>query len=54
MCATGKSADEMLNLLMARMTNDAATELRVAVGEQAKITKLRLDKLLTSLADSRM
>jgi 2-oxo-4-hydroxy-4-carboxy-5-ureidoimidazoline decarboxylase len=44
----------MLQLLNARMRNDPATELRVAVGEQAKITRLRLDKLLTSLADSRV
>ena len=41
-CATGKSASEMLDLLESRMSNDAATELRVAAGEQAKITELRL------------
>ena len=44
-CATGKSADEMLALLRQRLTNDPATELRVAAGEQAKITRLRLEKL---------
>lgn len=44
-CATGKSADEMLALLEARLPNDAATELRVAAAEQAKITELRLQKL---------
>jgi 2-oxo-4-hydroxy-4-carboxy-5-ureidoimidazoline decarboxylase len=44
-CATGKSADEMLALLRARMPNHRATELRVAAAEQAKITKLRLEKL---------
>ena len=53
-CATGKSAEEMLQLLNTRMGNDPTTELRVAVGEQAKITRLRLEKLLTSLADSRV
>ena len=45
-CATGKSADEMLRLLEGRLTNDAATEWRVAAGEQRKITRLRLAKLL--------
>ena len=46
-CATGKSAVEMLALLNARRTNDRETELRIAAGEQAKITKIRLEKLLT-------
>ncbi len=46
-CATGKSAEEMLALLRERMSNDPATELRVAAGEQAKITRLRLEKLFT-------
>lgn len=44
-CATGKRADEMLALLQARIGNDADTELRIAAGEQAKITRLRLAKL---------
>jgi len=44
-CATGKSAAEMLALLQARLPHDADTELRVAAGEQAKITRLRLEKL---------
>lgn len=44
-CATGKSADELLAVLRARMENDPATELRVAAGEQAKITRLRLLKM---------
>jgi OHCU decarboxylase len=47
-CATGKSAEEMLALLRARLNNDAETELRVAAGEQAKITRLRLEKLFGS------
>ncbi len=41
-CATGKSAEEMLALLRARMVNDPATEIRVAAEEQAKITAIRL------------
>lgn len=43
--ATGKSAEEMLRILDARLANDPAHELTVAAGEQAKITQLRLGKL---------
>jgi 2-oxo-4-hydroxy-4-carboxy-5-ureidoimidazoline decarboxylase len=46
-CATGKSAEEMLHLLLARLRNDPQTEIKIAMGEQDKITKLRLEKLLT-------
>ena len=45
-CATGKSAEEMLMILRERLSNDAATELRNAATEQAKITTLRLNKLI--------
>jgi OHCU decarboxylase len=41
-CASGKSADEILAMLRRRLDNDAATEIRVAAEEQAKITALRL------------
>jgi 2-oxo-4-hydroxy-4-carboxy-5-ureidoimidazoline decarboxylase len=41
-CATGKSAAEMLALLRARLPNTRAAELRTAAEEQAKITELRL------------
>jgi 2-oxo-4-hydroxy-4-carboxy-5-ureidoimidazoline decarboxylase len=44
-CATGKSASEMLELLRARMNNEPAFELAIAAREQGKITKLRLEKL---------
>jgi 2-oxo-4-hydroxy-4-carboxy-5-ureidoimidazoline decarboxylase len=44
-CATGKSAQEMLALLRSRLSNDPDTELRIAAAEQAKITRLRLEKL---------
>jgi 2-oxo-4-hydroxy-4-carboxy-5-ureidoimidazoline decarboxylase len=44
-CATGKSAGEMLALLRARLDHDPETELRLAAAEQAKITRLRLDRL---------
>lgn len=45
-CATGKSADEMLSICKERLQNDADKELRVAAEEQRKITHLRLGKLL--------
>ena len=45
-CATGKSSDEMLSALRSRLENDPATELPIAAAEQAKITDLRLKKLL--------
>ena len=44
-CATGKSAGEMLGLLRSRLDNDPETELRVAAEEQRKITRLRLLKI---------
>lgn len=43
-CATGKSAREMLSLLHSRLHNDPDRELRVAAEEQRKITRLRLLK----------
>jgi OHCU decarboxylase len=46
-CATGKSADEMLAILQSRMLNPPEEEIRVAAAEQNKITCLRLEKLLT-------
>lgn len=45
-CATGRTAFEMLELLGARLGNDAQTEIAVAAGEQRKITRLRLEKLI--------
>lgn len=44
-CATGLSAEEMAAALQRRLQNDAKTELRNAAAEQAKITRLRLEKL---------
>ncbi|HEX4048286.1 MAG TPA: 2-oxo-4-hydroxy-4-carboxy-5-ureidoimidazoline decarboxylase [Elusimicrobiota bacterium] len=46
-CATGKSAAEMLALLNARLPDERAPELKIAAAEQRKITKIRLEKLLT-------
>jgi OHCU decarboxylase len=45
-CATGKSSAEMLAILRSRITNDVESELRIAAGEQVKITEIRLRKLL--------
>lgn len=43
--ATGKSAQQMLELLLARLPNNRHTELANAATEQNKITRLRLKKL---------
>ncbi len=43
-CATGKSASEMLALLRERLQNEPARELGVAAEEQAKITAIRLER----------
>ena len=45
-CATGKSADEMLEIARQRMNNDPATELRISAEEQRRIMHVRLRKLL--------
>jgi OHCU decarboxylase len=45
-CATGKTAGEMLALLRGRLDNDPEAELSVAAGEQWRITELRLRKFL--------
>ncbi len=45
-CASGRTAHEMLADARARMNNDPSTELRIAAAEQHKITQLRLQKLL--------
>lgn len=44
--ASGKTGYEMLELLHSRLNNESAEEMRVAAGEQAKITRLRLHKML--------
>ena len=45
-CATGKSAQEMLAICRARLRNSLTTELQIAAQEQSKITEIRLNKLL--------
>jgi len=44
-CASGKSAAEMLKLLRGRMQNERHLELRIAAGQQEQITRLRLGQL---------
>ena len=44
--ASGKSGEDLLTLLRQRIENDPETELHIAAAEQARITKLRLQRLL--------
>jgi 2-oxo-4-hydroxy-4-carboxy-5-ureidoimidazoline decarboxylase len=44
-CASGKSAAEMLHSLRERLANSPERELAIAAEEQASITRLRLEKL---------
>jgi 2-oxo-4-hydroxy-4-carboxy-5-ureidoimidazoline decarboxylase len=44
-CASGKSAAEMLALLQERLPNNPDKELQIAALEQEKITLLRLQKI---------
>ena len=45
-CATGKSAQEMLVLIRQRLKNTPQIEINIAAWEQNKITNLRLKKML--------
>jgi OHCU decarboxylase len=47
--ASGRSAEEMLDLCRRRLHNAPAEELKMAAEEQRKITRLRLKKWLSSL-----
>lgn len=47
-CATGKSAKEMLAILKNRLSHLPEDEIQVAAQEQQKITQLRLEKLLAT------
>jgi len=46
-CATGKSAEEMLELLKHRINNSYEDEIKIAASEQSKITAIRINKLLS-------
>jgi 2-oxo-4-hydroxy-4-carboxy-5-ureidoimidazoline decarboxylase len=45
-CASGKSAAEIMEILHRRLNNDAQTELREAAEQQRQITEIRLKKWL--------
>jgi 2-oxo-4-hydroxy-4-carboxy-5-ureidoimidazoline decarboxylase len=45
-CATGKSASEILEMLRRRLNNDPETELHEAAEQQRQITEIRLRKWL--------
>lgn len=47
-CATGKSAEDMLNSLESRLLHAPEEEIQIATQEQNKITRIRLEKLLVS------
>jgi OHCU decarboxylase len=47
-CATGKSAGEILEILLRRLQNDEANELREASQQQRQIVQIRLRKWLSS------
>jgi len=51
-CATGRTAAEMLALLDRRLHHEPAAEFRIAADEQKKITRLRLTKLLADHPDN--
>ena len=45
-CASGKSAEEMLTILSQRLQNDETVELREVAEQQRQITRLRLRRWL--------
>ncbi|MEX0909340.1 MAG: 2-oxo-4-hydroxy-4-carboxy-5-ureidoimidazoline decarboxylase [Gemmatimonadaceae bacterium] len=51
-CASGRTAEELLATVTERLRNDLETELSVAAEEQRKITRLRLEKLLGPKGDA--
>jgi OHCU decarboxylase len=47
-CATGKTAEEMLSILRRRLNSERRTELREAAEQQRQILQIRLRKWLTT------
>ena len=45
-CATGRSADDLLATLQTRLDNDPATERGIALAELAAINEIRLNRLV--------
>lgn len=48
-CATGKSAEEMLSIIKKRMKNEPEDEIQIAMREQNEITKIRLNNIKEKL-----
>ena len=48
-CATGKSAEEMLDIIRSRIGNEKENEILTAMKEQSKITQIRLNKIKDKL-----
>ena len=46
-CATGRSGEELLDILRGRLGNDAVTERRVTREELGKINRIRLERLVS-------
>ncbi|MCE3554665.1 2-oxo-4-hydroxy-4-carboxy-5-ureidoimidazoline decarboxylase [Pseudonocardia sp. RS11V-5] len=46
-CASGRSAEDLLATLRARLANDPAVERRVALTELTAINRLRLERMFT-------
>ena len=46
MCASGRSGEELLEVLHSRLDNDPETELRIVEDELRKIARLRLAKVI--------
>ena len=51
-CATGRSAEELLDICRSRLANDPAAERAVVLVELAGINRIRLAKLLATEGDS--
>ena len=49
-CATGKSASQMLEILTKRIVNERSDEIINAAEEQRKILQIRIEKMLTASA----
>ena len=51
-CATGKSAQDILSLLNERLAHDPGQEIAIAAEEQRKIMHIRLDNLISQTVTS--
>ncbi|MFC9767485.1 2-oxo-4-hydroxy-4-carboxy-5-ureidoimidazoline decarboxylase [Rhodococcus jostii] len=51
-CASGRSAQELLDVLRDRLGNDSATERKILRTELAAINRIRLERLLGEIGDT--